>query len=68
MIEELTKEYTGKVAFGKVNVDENPSTASKFGILSIPTIVFLKNGKEVDRIIGAVPKDYIKQKIEKHVE
>ena len=68
MIEELAKEYTGKVAFGKVNVDENPTTASKFGILSIPTIVFLKNGKEVDRIIGAVPKDYIKQKIEKHME
>ena len=68
MIEELAKEYAGKVAFGKVNVDENSTTASKFGILSIPTIVFLKNGKEVDRIIGAVPKDYIKQKIEKHME
>jgi len=68
MIEELAEEYSGKVGFGKVNVDENPATANKFGIFSIPTIVFLKNGEEVDRIIGAVPKDYIKQKIEKHME
>jgi len=68
IIEELAEEYSGKIAFGKINVDENPATANKFGIFSIPTIVFLKNGKEVDRIIGAVPKDYIKQKIEKHME
>jgi len=68
IIEELAREYAGKVAFGKLNVDENPKTASKFGVFSIPTIVFLKEGEEIDRIIGAVPKDYIKGKIEKYLE
>jgi len=68
IIEELAGEYAGKVAFGKLNVDENPKTASKFGVFSIPTIVFLKEGEEIDRIIGAVPKDYIKGKIEKYLE
>jgi len=68
IIEELAKEYAGKVAFGKLNVDENPKTASKFGVFSIPTIVFLRKGEEIDRIIGAVPKDYIKGKIEKYLK
>jgi len=68
IIEELAKEYAGKVVFGKLNVDENPKTASKFGVFSIPTIVFLRKGEEIDRIIGAVPKDYIKAKIEKYLE
>jgi len=68
IIEELAREYAGKVAFGKLNVDENPKTASKFGVFSIPTIVFLKEGEEIDRIIGAVPKDYIKGKIEKYLK
>ena len=68
IIEELAKEYAGKVVFGKLNVDENPKTTSKFGVFSIPTIVFLRKGEEIDRIIGAVPKDYIKAKIEKYLE
>ena len=68
IIEELAEEYAGKVAFGKLNVDENPKTASKFGVFSIPTIVFLRKGEEIDRIIGAVPKDYIKDKIEKYLK
>ena len=68
IIEELAKEYAGKVVFGKLNVDENPKTASKFGVFSIPTIVFLRKGEEIDRIIGAVPKDYIKDKIEKYLK
>ena len=68
IIEELAKEYSGKVAFGKLNVDENPKTASKFGVFSIPTIVFLRKGEEIDRIIGAVPKEYIKDKIEKYLK
>ena len=68
IIEELAREYAEKAAFGKLNVDENPKTASKFGVFSIPTIVFLKEGEEIDRIIGAVPKDYIKGKIEKYLE
>jgi len=67
IIEELAKEYAGKVVFGKLNVDENPKTASKFGVFSVPTIVFLRKGEEIDRIIGAVPKDYIKGKIEKYL-
>jgi len=68
IIEELAKEYSGKVVFGKLNVDENPKTSSKFGVFSIPTIVFLRKGEEIDRIIGAVPKDYIRGKIEKYLK
>jgi len=68
IIEELAYEMAGKVAFGKLNVDENPKTAERFAVYSIPTLILLKNGKEVERIIGAVPKDYIRSKIEKHIK
>jgi len=67
VFEELAEEYEGKVAFGKLNVDENPQTAGRFGILGIPTLLIMKNGEEVDRIVGAVPKDYIKTKLKKHL-
>ena len=56
VVEELAKEYEGKAVVGKVNVDNNPQTAMKYGIRSIPTILFLKNGEVVDRSVGAVPK------------
>ncbi len=67
VIEELAREYAGKVVFGKLNVDENPSTAMKFGIMSIPTLIIFKNGKIVDKIIGAVPKEYLKARIDQHL-
>ncbi len=67
IIEELAKDYAGKVVFGKLNMDENPKTAMRFDIMSIPTLLIMKNGKEVDRIIGAVPKQSIETKLRKHM-
>jgi len=67
MIEELAKDYAGKVVFGKLNVDENPKTAMRFDIMSIPTLLIMKNGKEVDRIIGAVPRRFIETKLRKYI-
>jgi len=63
VIEELTKELKGKVVFGKLNVDENQRTAMRFNIMSIPTILLFKDGKLVDRIIGAMPKEFIVEKL-----
>jgi len=66
-IAELAKGYTGRVTVGKLNVDENPQTATRFGIMSIPTVLIMKNGVEVDRIIGAVPKHFIEEKLKRYV-
>lgn len=63
IIEELAKEYKGKIVFGKLNVDNNPQTAMRFNIMSIPTILLFKNGKLVDRIIGAMPKEFLVEKL-----
>lgn len=63
VVEELSKEYEGKVNIGKVNVDVNPEVSAKFGITSIPAILFLKNGVVVDKQIGAVPKSVLDKKI-----
>ncbi|MCD6542646.1 MAG: thioredoxin [Thermoplasmata archaeon] len=63
VIEELAKELKGKVVFGKLNVDENQRTAMRFNIMSIPTILLFKDGKLVDRIIGAMPKEFIVEKL-----
>jgi len=68
IVEELAKEYAGKVLFGKLNVDENPRTAELFRIFGIPTLLIIRNGKEVDRIVGLVPKDHIKTRLKKHLE
>jgi len=54
-IEELAQQYDGKVLIGKVNVDEEPELARAFGVMSIPTVVFLKNGREFDRKVGLMP-------------
>ncbi len=66
-VEELAKEYKGKVVFGKLNVDENPKTSMQFGVTSIPTLILFKNGEIADKIIGAVPKDYLESKIKEHL-
>ena len=63
VIEELAKEYAGKVVFGKLNVDENPKIASEFGIMAIPTLFIFKNGEPVDVIQGAMPKPYFEAKL-----
>ncbi|HOP50557.1 MAG TPA: thioredoxin [Ignavibacteriales bacterium] len=64
IIEELAKEYDGKVKVCKIDVDENPSVATSFGIRSIPTVLFFKNGQKVDAIIGAVQKSNFVHKIQ----
>lgn len=63
IVEELSKEYGEQAVIGKLNVDENPEVAAKFGIRNIPTILFLKNGEIVDRQVGAVPKATLEQKL-----
>jgi thioredoxin 1 len=63
IVEELAKDYSGKVVFGKLNVDENPETAERFGIRAIPTLLVMKNGTEVDRIVGLMPKNQLEAKI-----
>ncbi len=63
IVEQLAKEDSGKVVFGKLNVDENPETTQKFGIMAIPTLLVMKNGNEVDRIVGLLAKDQLQAKI-----
>lgn len=58
-VEEIAKEYAGKVKVGKVNVDEAVELAKKYGIMSIPTLIMFKNGKISDKVIGFVPKEQI---------
>jgi thioredoxin 1 len=64
VIEELSKEYDGKVNVGKVNVDYNPQISTNYGITSIPAILFIKNGQVVDKLVGAQPKGNFVKKIE----
>jgi thioredoxin 1 len=64
VIEQLAKAYSGKVVFGKLNVDENPETQQRFGIQAIPTLLVMKKGQEVDRIVGALPKSQLESKID----
>jgi thioredoxin 1 len=62
--EKLADAYSGKVIFCKINVDENPEISEKYGIMSIPTLLFFKDGKQKDSITGAVPEAVLKPKIE----
>jgi len=63
-VEELAKEYMGKVKVAKLNTDENPDIASRYKIMGIPTIIFFKDGQKVDQVVGAVPKPQLKAKID----
>ena len=67
VIEELSKEYSGKINVGKVNVDHNPQLSTNYGITSIPAILFVKNGNVVDKLVGAQPKANFVKKIEQHI-
>ncbi len=65
VIEELASTYDGKVKFAKLNVDDNPATASSYGVRGIPTMILFKNGSVVDQIVGAVPKAELEKAIGK---
>jgi len=65
-IVELSKEYSGKVLIGKLDVDENPSTAEKFQVFSIPTMIVFKDGKEAERLVGLCQKSRIVDALQKH--
>jgi thioredoxin 1 len=67
MIEEIAKEYEGKIKVGKVDVDSNPMTAMKFGIRSIPTLMVFKGGMVVEQIVGAVPKKHLVSRLQQYV-
>ena len=67
VIDKMAEEYAGRIKVGKVNVDENSDLAVKYGIMSIPNMVFFKNGEVVDRVVGAIPKPQMQAKFEKNL-
>src|SRR4030095_3486710 len=67
VVEELSHEYKDKAVIGKMNVDDNPEVAMQYGIRSIPTILFFKNGQLVDKQIGVVPKSVLENKLKAHI-
>ena len=64
-LEELAKDYDGKIKVVKMNVDDNPSTPGKYGVRGIPTLILFKGGEIVDQLVGAIPKAQIKELVEK---
>lgn len=66
IVEELAEEYAGTVKIGKLNVDNSPATAQKYRVMSIPTLLFIKDGAVADTIVGAVSKNQIVEKINAH--
>ena len=67
IVDEIAKEYAGKLTVGKVDVDVNQGTAQKFGVMSIPTLMLFKDGKLVERMVGALPKNRLMAKIAPHM-
>lgn len=65
VVEELAAAYQGKVKMGKLNVDDHPQIAAQFRIMNIPTLLLFKGGREVDRIVGVVPKEELTRRIER---
>ncbi len=63
ILDEVAKEYSGQLIVAKVNTDENPNWATQYGVRGIPTMLFIKGGEEVDRQVGAVPKQFITNKL-----
>jgi thioredoxin 1 len=66
VVEQLATDNAGKVNIGKLDVDSNPQVSLKYGIRSIPTILFIKGGQVVDKVVGAVPKSQLQSTIDKH--
>lgn len=67
LIDELAREYSGKCKIGKLNVDESPRTATSYGVMSIPTLIFFKGGKVMEQLVGSMPKAELKKKIEENL-
>jgi thioredoxin 2 len=67
VVDELAAAMKGRVRVGKLNVDDNPTTAARFGVRSIPTLLVLRGGREVDRIVGVQPKDEIARRLERAI-
>jgi thioredoxin 1 len=67
IVEQLGDEYPSNLLASKLDVDSNPTVARKFKVMNIPTILFFKNGEQVDKIVGAVPKSKLEQIIQKHI-
>jgi thioredoxin-like negative regulator of GroEL len=64
IVEQLATEMAGRIKVGKLNIDENPTTTNRFRVQSIPTLLLLKNGAEVTRIVGALPKEELLRRLE----
>ena len=67
VIEELARDYAGKIVFGKLNVEQNPRTSGRYGIMSIPTLLIFKKGKLVDSPVGALPRQMLEPRITKYL-
>ena len=67
ILDELATEHAGELRIGKLDVDSNQRTAARFNVRSIPTLLFFKDGKVVDTVIGAVPKPHLQRKIQEHI-
>ncbi|HYU05915.1 MAG TPA: thioredoxin [Thermoplasmata archaeon] len=67
IVEDLAKRYAEKVTFVKVNTDENPVTPQRFMVMGIPTILFFKDGKLVDQVVGAMPRGPFEERVKKHL-
>ncbi len=65
VVDSLSEEYAGKVKVGKLNVDENPATPGQYGVRGIPTLILFKDGKVLDQVVGAVPKNQLEGLIKK---
>ena len=67
VVDQLARDYAGRLAVGKLNVDHNPRTSSRFGVTSIPRLLIFKNGRLADGIVGAVPRNMIESRLAKHL-
>jgi thioredoxin-like negative regulator of GroEL len=67
VIDQLASQMAGRVRVGKLNIDENPATAARFNVNSIPTLLILRSGREVDRIVGMHPKEEISRRLERSI-
>ncbi|PIP48130.1 MAG: thioredoxin [Chloroflexi bacterium CG23_combo_of_CG06-09_8_20_14_all_45_10] len=67
VIEELAKDYQGKITFGKLNVDENRALAMKYQIMSIPTLLIFKNGQLIDQKVGAMPREMLEPELTRYI-